>query len=363
MKKLLAVLVFVAFCLVDTLAQLKVREDGRINLCYETANNGANAALYLGSYIHPDHPGEDNGLFTIEVLSDYGSLNICRDWPNPNWKNFLICIESNYDVGIGKTPSYTLDVDGDIATYGTLRVASDGRLKTNVKSLSEEPSKIYSLEAKAYQKTTPEVDDTELCRQKGVPESAISSRKSMKKASSFEYGFIAQELKEVFPELVTQDKEGYYSINYIGLIPLMVEALKEQNARNEAQQAEIDSLKRAVLALTKESNLPHIRSAASPGDGSTALQTPAVAGCRLEQNTPNPFSQSTQIKYYLPETIISAYLCIYDMQGKQLRQIALTQRGEGAELISASQLAPGMYLYALIADGQEVDVKRMILTE
>ena len=143
----------------------------------------------------------------------------------------------------------------------------------------------------------------------------------------------------------------------------MVEALKEQNARNEAQQAEIDSLKRAVLALTKESNLPHIRSAASPGDGSTALQTPAVAGCRLEQNTPNPFSQSTQIKYYLPETIISAYLCIYDMQGKQLRQIALTQRGEGAELISASQLAPGMYLYALIADGQEVDVKRMILTE
>ena len=156
MKKLLAVLVFVAFCLVDTLAQLKVREDGRINLCYETANNGANAALYLGSYIHPDHPGEDNGLFTIEVLSDYGSLNICRDWPNPNWKNFLICIESNYDVGIGKTPSYKLDVDGDIATYGTLRVASDGRLKTNVKSLSEEPSKIYSLEAKAYQKTTPE---------------------------------------------------------------------------------------------------------------------------------------------------------------------------------------------------------------
>ena len=53
------------------------------------------------------------------------------------------------------------------------------------------------------------------------------------------------------------------------------------------------------------------------------------------------------------------------MQNKQLQQIALTQRGEGAEQISASQLDPGMYLYALIliADGQEVDVKRMILTE
>ena len=363
MKKFLTISALVALFLTNTLAQLKIREDGRINLCYETANNGTNSSLYLGSFIHPDVPEVDNGLFTIEVLPDYGSLNICRDWPNPNWKNFLICIESNYDVGIGKTPSYKLDVDGDIATYGTLRVASDGRLKSNLRALSDEPAKIYSLKAKAYQKTTPEVDDTELCRQKGVPESAISSRKSMKKVPSFEYGFIAQELKEVFPELVTQDKDGYYSINYIGLIPLMVEALKEQNERNETQQAEIDSLKRAILTLTKESNLPHIRSAASPSDGSTSLQTPAVAECRLEQNTPNPFNQSTQIKYYLPETIISAYLCIYDMQGKQLQQIALTQRGEGAEQISASQLDPGMYLYALIADGQEVDVKRMILTE
>ena len=363
MKKFIFLLSLIALYVINTFGQLKIREDGRINLCYGSAANGANASLYLGSFIHPDHPGVDNGLFTIEVLSEYGSLNICRDWPNPNWKNFLVCIESNYDVGIGKTPSYKLDVDGDIATYGTLRVASDGRLKSNVQSLSNEPNKIYSLEAKAYEKITPTIDDTELCRQKGVPESEINKRKAMKKTSAFEYGFIAQELKEVFPELVTQDKEGYYSINYIGLIPLMVEALKEQNEQNKTQQAEIDSLKKVVMVLAKESNLPHIRTTASTDSESTSLQTPAVAGCRLEQNTPNPFNQSTQIKYYLPETIISAYLCIYDMQGKQLQQIALTQRGEGAELISASQLDPGMYLYALIADGQEVDVKRMILTE
>ncbi len=81
------------------------------------------------------------------------------------------------------------------------------------------------------------------------------------------------------------------------------------------------------------------------------------------ENTPNPFNMSTNIKYYVPETVTSAYLCIYDMQGKQLKRIPLGQRGEGAELISASQLAPGMYLYALIADGQEVDVKRMIFME
>ena len=82
----------------------------------------------------------------------------------------------------------------------------------------------------------------------------------------------------------------------------------------------------------------------------------------LEQNIPNPFNQSTQIKFYLPETVKVAQLCIYNLQGAQLKQIPLTQRGAGSEIISGSQFAAGIYLYALIVDGKEVDVKQMILT-
>lgn len=358
MKKLMTASVFVAFCLCDAWSQLKVDHRGHVSMAYDVV--AENPTFYIGPKDLEYDMDDGRGEWGVELLN--GSLNFWRPFGNTNWGNYFFYIAQD-GVGVGKTPSYKLDVNGDIATYGTLRIASDERLKTNVQPVSMElKSGIYDLEAKAYTKQNLVVDDADLNRFKGVPESALQTKYKMDK-EVFEYGFIAQELKEVFPELVTQDKEGYYSINYIGLIPLMVEALKEQNEQNEAQQAEIDSLKRAVLTLTKESNLPHIRSAASPGDGSTALQTPVVTGCRLEQNTPNPFNRSTQIKYYLPETIISAYLCIYDMQGKQLQQIALTQRGEGAELISASQLDPGIYLYALIADGQEVDVKRMILTE
>ena len=357
MKKLLTVLVLTVLCLTNAWTQLKVDHRGHVSMAYDvTAEN----PTYIGPKDLESDRADGRGEWGIELLN--GSLNFWRPFGNSNWGNYFFYIAQN-GVGVGKTPSYKLDVNGDIATYGTLRIASDERLKTNVQSVSIElKNRIYDLEAKAYNKQNLIIDDTELNKAKGVPESALQTRYKMEK-DVFEYGFIAQELKEVFPELVSQDKDGYYTINYIGLIPLMVEALKEQNEWNEAQQAEIDSLKRTILILTKESNLPHIRSAASPSDGSTSLQTPAVAECRLEQNTPNPFNQSTQIKYYLPETIISAYLCIYDMQGKQLQQIALTQRGEGAEQISASQLDPGMYLYALIADGQEVDVKRMILTE
>ena len=46
-----------------------------------------------------------------------------------------------------------------------------------------------------------------------------------------------------------------------------------------------------------------------------------------------------------------------------MKKPILTISGQGSETISGSQFSAGIYLYALIADGKEVDVKRMILTE
>jgi len=51
------------------------------------------------------------------------------------------------------------------------------------------------------------------------------------------------------------------------------------------------------------------------------------------------------------------------MQGSQLKQITLSSRGIGTKTISDSEFSAGIYLYALIADGKEIDVKRMILTK
>ena len=51
------------------------------------------------------------------------------------------------------------------------------------------------------------------------------------------------------------------------------------------------------------------------------------------------------------------------MNGKQINQFVLSQRGMGAVTIEGSQLEAGMYLYSLIVDGTVIDVKRMILTK
>jgi hypothetical protein len=61
-------------------------------------------------------------------------------------------------------------------------------------------------------------------------------------------GLIAQEVKEVFPELVMQDNDGYYSVDYAKLTPVLIEAIKEQQKQIETLSKRIDELEEAKLS-------------------------------------------------------------------------------------------------------------------
>ena len=50
------------------------------------------------------------------------------------------------------------------------------------------------------------------------------------------------------------------------------------------------------------------------------------------------------------------------MQGKLIKTYPLTAKGEGNIEITANELQPGMYMYSLITGGNEIDTKKMILT-
>jgi hypothetical protein len=56
----------------------------------------------------------------------------------------------------------------------------------------------------------------------------------------FEYGFIAQDMELLYPELVNKNNIGYKTINYIELIPLLLSKIKDM-------QKEIDKLKEHVI--------------------------------------------------------------------------------------------------------------------
>lgn len=158
-------------------------------------------------------------------------------------------------------------------------------------------------------------------------------------------------METVFPELVKTDKNGLLSVNYIGLIPVLIESIKEQ-------QKQIGNLTNQLKSISSQSSkAPSFAPIKQPNSLDETL--PAS----LYQNNPNPFSQFTEIKYYLPETVNKALLCIYDLQGKQLKQITIAERGEGSQTINGAEFSAGIYLYGLIADGQQVDVRRMVLTD
>ena len=74
-----------------------------------------------------------------------------------------------------------------------------------------------------------------------------------------QFGFIAQEFEEVIPELVKTDKDGYKSIDYVKLTPVLVEAIKEQQQQiestkkeNQQLKSELDELKTLVSSLLVE---------------------------------------------------------------------------------------------------------------
>jgi hypothetical protein len=218
---------------------------------------------------------------------------------------------------------------------------SDIRFKQNITELSDKQTSVLEnilnlnpIEYNLKQISLAPASDTTT-----VEENLFDEKSQLFKKK--QYGLIAQEVQQLYPDLVYENEDGYLSINYTGVIPLLIASVKELNEKIE----KLENVQKAAPVAT--------------GTASNVQEEYAA----LYQNTPNPFSQSTRIRFYLPQNIKTASLNIYNLQGKQLKQIAIAQRGESSQQIAASEFEPGIYLYALIADGQEIDVKRMILTE
>ena len=62
------------------------------------------------------------------------------------------------------------------------------------------------------------------------------------KEESHDIGLIAQEVEKTFPEVVSEDQEGYKSINYGKIVAALVEAVKELKTQNEELKAKIEAL-------------------------------------------------------------------------------------------------------------------------
>lgn len=207
-------------------------------------------------------------------------------------------------------------------------------------------------------------------------------------------GLIAQEVQEVFPDLVrelnTDEKTGenYLGVAYNSFIPIIIKGMQEQQALIETLQTEKAASRSENMALqgqVQDLN-QKVRELYGLVERMTALETNLQSCClnhqnsgtsdieqesvtsladraQLQQNFPNPFNQQTEIQYYLPNAVKVATLQISDLNGKLLETYLLPRNGVGKVVLDGGQLAEGMYIYSLVVDGQLVDSKQMVLTK
>lgn len=168
--------------------------------------------------------------------------------------------------------------------------------------------------------------------------------------------FDVESVQENFPELVITDSTNQKYIDYIGLLPILVNALQEQDRIIKAYGLKLQEVIESNEITPMDTSLFISKSSLVNTENNKEVNA------FLYQNTPNPFNQTTEIKYFLPENVSNAKIYVFDMQGALQMTFSLTETGFGIISISASQLNAGMYFYTLVVDNKEVETKKMILT-
>ena len=69
--------------------------------------------------------------------------------------------------------------------------------------------------------------------------------------SDYTYGFIAQDVEKVMPWLVSKNSEGYRSVNYMGVIPVLTAVVQQQQQQIEVLYEDIRELKSMILSNKK----------------------------------------------------------------------------------------------------------------
>ena len=144
------------------------------------------------------------------------------------------------------------------------------------------------------------------------------------KLSSVSYGLAADQLKEVYPELVYEDKDGNYSINYIEMVPLLVQSIKELSAKVEALEAERDNPK-------------------------------AIKGKSSQMDI------ADNVNLSIPDKAQKIHLNIYDLSGKLVRTTDVNGSGDVRLSTYTKGLPKGIYAYSLVVDGKVRFSRKMIV--
>ncbi|MES2799434.1 MAG: tail fiber domain-containing protein [Bacteroidota bacterium] len=278
----------------------------------------------------------------------------------------------------GTTNNYAAHFTGDVYANGNILSTSDINLKENVSQLANADQILNDLNPVTFD-----------YKQNGIYQ-------RMHMPQNLQYGLIAQEVETILPTLI---KDGHFpaeydslgnvvaaaiefkTMNYEGLIPILVKAHQEQGTQIDSLQTANEDLQEQVTDLNDrltqlenclsgilpflcQMNQSAIQSTPEEMQEKIAHEINVTLSNRnniiLNQNVPNPFAESTVITYSIPSTVGKAQIHFYDGQGKLINSVDINERGNGSLNVFANDLSTGVYTYSLVADGQIVATKRMV---
>jgi len=182
-------------------------------------NTDSDSSVYIGFDSRPLADAQTNQIVIGSTAIGLGSNSVVLG------NSSITKTRLQGDVGIGTdSPSYDLEVVGKIYASDSIisnvyAGTSDIRLKQDIEPTDKGLDAVMDLNPVSYR--------------------FISNAESEKKS----YGFIAQEIEKVIPDVVGTRHDGMKILNYNDLISVLTKAIQEQ-------QTEIDELKLLITDLT-----------------------------------------------------------------------------------------------------------------
>lgn len=269
--------------------------------------------------------------------TNYG-LYASADYANTNY-----AIYGTYYSGSSGT-KYAGYFNGNIGGTGIFSYTSDEKLKKDIKPDYGLMEKIMQLKPSNYSFKTDEFG-------------------AMNLADGLHHGLIAQQLNEVFPELVSeqvfpeqydlqshkvkQEAVTYLGVNYIELIPILISGMQEQQEQIKLLTNEIAVLKSMSCSL--------------PASKTTTEAT--ASGSYLLQNVPNPVMQVSTINYVIAANVKTASIIVRNITGNAVRSFDNLAAGAGSVSFAAGSLPGGMYTYTLMINGMPVETRNLVIVK
>ncbi len=144
--------------------------------------------------------------------------------PRFNSSNVLVnsqIFDNGTNIGIGGSPAS----NAKVTVYGVVNTLSDMREKTNITPIGNALEKLNQINGYNY---------------------------NWKNSDEKQIGLIAQEVEKVLPEAVSENTAGTKFLNYDGIIPVLTEAIKQQQKLIEAQSKQIEALSKDIEQLKKK---------------------------------------------------------------------------------------------------------------